>query len=273
MTLGEDLLLLAVNRRNGMIQKEERMAPALRALELIELSLAGRVTVEQGRIEARDGSPTGHRLVDSALRSLRADAKPTKVETWLRGKDSDHGRPGPYIALLGRQQVIRVEYRGQGLARTTRITVRDQERYAQARARIDLVARGEASATAGDHALAGIVHACGLGPYLYRGPHRLVARRRLARFDVPREVTESMRDAVTAADAELAKAVAEALSSGIATMTNELMKVLRLEYRLDTYSSHPYGAGHHHHSPTDFGSHSGHHHSGSGGFGGGHHHG
>lgn len=211
--------------------------------------------------------------MDNALRSLSADAKHVKVETWLRGKDSDYGRPGPYIALLGRQQVIRVEYRGQGLARTTRVTVRDQERYAQARARVDLVAHAEASATAEDHALAGIVHACGLGPYLYRGPHRLVARRRLARFAVPQEVTESMRAAVTAADAELANAVAEALSSGIAQMAKELTRALRLEYRLETYSSHTYDGGHHHHhTPTDFGSHSGHHHTGSGDFGG-HHHG
>lgn len=257
MTLGEDLLLLAVNRRNGMIQRVERMAPALRALELIELGLAGRITVEQGLIEVRDASPVGHRLVDNALRSLSGDAKPTKVETWLRGKESDHGRPGPYIALLGPQQVIRVEYGGQGLARTTRITVRDQERYARARARIDLVAHGDASATAGDHALAGIVHACGLGRHLYRGPHRFVARRRLARFAIAEEVTQSMRAAVAAADAEVAQAVAEAL---------------RLEYRLDTYNFYTYGGGHHHHTPTDLGSHSGHH-SGSGDFGGGHHHG
>lgn len=59
MTLGEDLLLLAVYRRNGMIQKVERMAPALRALELIELSLAGRIIVERGRIETKDASPLG----------------------------------------------------------------------------------------------------------------------------------------------------------------------------------------------------------------------
>ncbi|ACU74057.1 hypothetical protein Caci_5198 [Catenulispora acidiphila DSM 44928] len=275
MTLGEDLLLLAIHPRSGRIRNVERMSPALRAVELLELSLAGRVAVEEGRIATKDASPVGHRLVDHALHSLSSEAKPPKVEEWLRGQRASgesEAALGQYVALLGRQQVIRVERRAQGLARYTHITVRDQERVSSARARIDRVAHGEVSATADDHALAGIVHACGLGPCLYRGPHRLVARRRLARFAVPEEVTESMRAAATAADAELAAAVAEALSSGIAKMTKELTTVLRLEYRLDTYSSHGSGGGHHHHTPTDFGSHSGHH-AGSGGFGGGGHHG
>ena len=268
MTLGEDLLLLAVHPRNGRIRNVERMTPALRALELIELSLAGRITLEQGRVAATDPSPIGHRLLDHALRELSAEEKPPKVEVWLRGKVTP-GTLGQYIALLGRQRVIRVEHRGQGLARSTWITVRDQERSAEARARIDRVAHGEASATAEDQALAGIVHVCGLASQLYRGPHRLVARRRLARFTVPHEITESMRSVVTAADTELANAVAEALSSGMAKMAKELTTVLRQEYRLEIYSSHTHSGGHHH-TPIDV-SHSGHH-SGSGGFDGGHHH-
>lgn len=270
MTLGEDLLLLAVHRRSGRIRNVERMAPALRALQLIELTLAGRVTVEQGRVAAKDATPIGHRLVDHALGSLCAKEKPPKIEEWLRGDRTEIGILGQYLALLGRQQVIRIGHRGQGLARSTHVTVRDQERYAQARARIDRVAGGEASATAQDHALASIVHACGLGPCLYRGPHRLVARRRLAKFDVPREVAESISSAVASVDAEMANAVAEALSAGLARMARELTVVLRQEYRLETYS-HTYGDGHHH-TPTDISTHSGHHHMGSGDFGGHHHH-
>ncbi|MEY9854706.1 hypothetical protein ABH935_000303 [Catenulispora sp. GAS73] len=271
MTLGEDLLLLAVHPRNGRVRNVERMSPALRALELIELSLGGRVVVEQGRIATKDPSPVGHRLLDHSLSSLSAEVKPPKVEAWLRGKPAEAGTLGQYIALLGRQQVIRVEYRGQGLARTTRITVRDDGRLAEAWARIDGVAHGAASATVEDQALAGIVHVCGLGSRLYRGPHRLVARRRLARFTVPQGVAESMRSVVTAADAEFANAVAEALSSGIAKMTKELTLVLRQEYRLEMYSSHSSSGGHHHTSIDT--SHSGHHHMGSGDVGGGHHHG
>ena len=272
MTLGEDLLLLAVHPRNGRVRNVERMSPALRALQLIELSLAGRVAVEQGRIATKNPLPVGHRLLDNSLSSLSAEAKPPKVEAWLRGKSAEAGALGQYIALLGRQQVIRVEYRGQGLARSTRITVRDHERLAEAWARLDAVAHGDASATVEDRALAGIVHVCGLGSHLYRGPHRVLARRRLARFTVPQGVAESMQAVVTAADAELANAIAEALSSGIAKMTKELTVVLRQEYRLDMYSSHSSSGGHHHHTSIDT-SNSGHHHMGSGSVGGGHHHG
>ncbi|WP_194921531.1 GOLPH3/VPS74 family protein [Catenulispora rubra] len=270
MTLGEGLLLLAVHPRNGRVRNVERMSPALRAVELIELSLAGRVAVEQGRIVTKDPSSVGHRLLDHSLSSLSTEAKPPKVEVWLRGKPAEAGTLGQYIALLGRRQVIRIEYRGQGLARTTRITVRDHERLAEAWARIDAVAHGEASATVQDQALAGIVHVCGLGSHLYRGPHRLMARRRLARFTVPQGVAESVRSVVTAADVELANAVAEALSSGIAKMTKELTMVLRQEYRLEMYSSHSSSGGHHHTSIDT--SHSGHHQMGSGDVGGGHHH-
>jgi hypothetical protein len=254
-----------------MIWNVERMAPALRALELIELSLARRIAVDQGRIKLEDPSPIGHRLLDHTLSSLSAKAAPVKVEVWLRGNADEPGILGQYLALLGRQQVIRIVHRGQGIARSTHITVRDQERYAQARARIDRVVNGEASVTAEDHGIAGIVHASGLGPRLYRGPHRLMARRRLASSTVPDGVTESMRSTVDAADAEFANVVAEALSSGLAKMTKELTTLLRQEYRLGTYSSHHHGGGHHHHAPTDMPN-SGHH-MGSGGVGGGHHHG
>ncbi|MEY9929936.1 hypothetical protein ABH926_004576 [Catenulispora sp. GP43] len=275
MTLGEDLLLLAIHPRNGRVRNVERMAPALRALELIELSLAGRLSLEQGRITVKDPEPIGHRLLDHTLSSLSAMAAPAKVEMWLRGNKAEAGILGQYLALLGRQQVMRIEHRGQGLARTTVITVRDRERLAEARARIDRVAHGEASATAGDRALAGIVHAAGLSRQLCRGPHRMVARRRLARFDDQVDVGESMRQAKAVVDAEVANAVAEALSSGLARMAKELTVVLRQEYRQEMYSQ-SYGSGHHHHhhhTPTDISS-SGHHshHSGSGGFGGGHHH-
>ncbi|MEY9894193.1 hypothetical protein ABIA31_007877 [Catenulispora sp. MAP5-51] len=275
MTLGEDLLLLAIHPRNGRVRNVERMAPALRALELIELSLAGRLSLEEGRITVKDPLPIGHRLLDHTLSSLSAEAAPAKVEMWLRGDKAEAGILGQYLALLGRQQVMRIEHRGQGLARSTVITVRDQERLAEARARIDRVAHGEASATAEDRALAGIVHAAGLSRQLCRGPHRIVARRRLGKFSVPDGVTESMRSTVTAADAEMANAIAEALSSGLARMTRELTIVLRQEYRLEMYSSHHHSGGSHHGTSTDIST-SGHHghHSGSGDFGGGgHHHG
>lgn len=280
MALGEDFVLLAVNPRSGMIRNVERIAPALRALELIELTLAGRVTMEAGRIVVEDPTPIGYRLLDHTLRAL-SDSRPPTLQVWLRGNPAEHGILGQYLALLGRQQVIRIEQRGQGLARTTRIAIRDEERYARARARIDRAAYDEASATAEDRAVACVIHVCGLGRPLYRGPHRVLARRRLARYadqrkvaaEITAEVTETVRAAKAAADTELANAVAEALSSGIAKMTRELTTVLRQEYRLDYYNSHhTYGGGGHHHSPADTGSHhSGHHHMGSGDVGGGHH--
>jgi hypothetical protein len=269
MTLGEDLLLLAVHPRSGRVRNVERMAPALRALEVVELSLAERIGLERGRIQVNDSSPVGHRLLDRALSALSGQAKPTTLKEWLGRSAAESGVLGQYWALLGRQQVVRIGHRGQGLARATVVTVRDHERYTQARARIDRVAHREASATAGDQALAGIVHACGLSRQLCPGPHRLVARRRLARFADHLEAAESIRSAANAADAEMAQAVAEALSRGIATMAKELTTVLRQEYRLETYSSHSYGEGHHHHHTSTDTFTSGHH----PGSGGGHHHG
>jgi hypothetical protein len=69
MLLAEDLLLLLTDDRTGrLLAPAEEVDAALSGAQLIELSLSGRVDLdERKRLVLRDGSPTGDELLDHAL--------------------------------------------------------------------------------------------------------------------------------------------------------------------------------------------------------------
>lgn len=279
-TLGADLLLVAVNPRTGRIWTIERIGFALRAVELIELTLAGRVALAGERITVRDPEPLGEPRLDEALETARMWVSGPTVDEWLRERSAESG-PGivrRYLDSLVDEGAVRVESKGEGVALRTRIGVLDEERRAAVVARIDAVAQEAAysAATADasdvaprDRALAGVVHACGLGQHLFRGLRGRAVRRGLDRLADHSVVTAGTRAVVEAADAEFTEAITRALSSGIAKLGREVSK--------DMYR-HQQAQSHHHHGDggSGAGGHHGHHghhggHDGGGGHGGGHH--
>jgi hypothetical protein len=268
MKLGEDLLLLAVNPRSGRVWVVERMAFALRAAELAELTMAERVVVAGNRISVTDPTPVGDKRLDQALASLQLrSGTPPRLDAWLRDHPRSPGMIRRYLITLAGHDVVKIERRGTGPGSGTRIVLRDGECRDQARARIDRVVRDDPDAAAGDRALAAIVHACGLDRHLYRGLRGRAARKRLAHLTDHSPVTTGTRAAIDTADAALADGIARALSEGIAKMTRELSAQIRHDERLGTFQNSD-GQGQHHSSgPTHHG-----HHGGYGDVGGGHHH-
>jgi hypothetical protein len=269
--LGEDLLLLAVNPRSGRLQTVERIALAVRAVELIELSAAGRVDLVADRVVVDDPAPLGDPCLDEALTALRSWASGPTLDEWLPARPAE---PGPgvvklHLDALAAAHVVRLETTGEGVALHTRIVVVDEERRVRALARIDAVVRGAADVTPEDRGLAGVVHACGLDRYLYRGLRGRASRRRLDRLGAYSAVADRTRAAVEAADAAFAEAVCQALSAGIAKFGRELKR--------DMYHQQHIAAPNHHHDSSwghHTGGHSGGGHSGGhGGHDGGGHHG
>jgi hypothetical protein len=161
MTLAEDLLLIAVGPRDGRIRSVERIGIALRAVELVELTLAKRITVGEHRIAVIDPAPTDHPCLDRALASLHGSGG-SALGDWLEQRPAGPGMIRQYMSLLTDQGMIRVEQRGHGDSASTRIVVLDHERCAQALTRsMQHAYQSQQAQHAGGHSASSSGHSAG----------------------------------------------------------------------------------------------------------------
>jgi hypothetical protein len=208
-TLGEDLFLLSIRRRDGKLLTRGRIDSALMASELIRLAAAGRAWIAEGRIVARDQTATGDRELDAALLGLAGATTPPRPETWV-GLPR-RGIRAAYAAGLTSAGALRLESgRVPGIRRhhvgTPRYHVTDAARVTAARSRLDAVTQSPGAPVAGPQpaapstagsqdsgpqlpppqsdpaqaALAGLASAIGLGDVLYPGREGRAQRARLA---------------------------------------------------------------------------------------------
>jgi len=242
MTLGDDLMLLAIRPRTGRVHRYERMDFALRAAELFELALAGRIGVAtaHGRIVVGNAAPTGERRLDNVLRLLDAATPEPTIRDWL--KRTWRGTTTAYLSRLEDQGAIRVDRRARRYAGSPPpIAVLDRPRHAATKQRVTEAAR-HPDCAALDRALAALVHAAGLAGPLYRGPHRRATRHRLARLsEVAPFALDGVAGTAVPGDPALAALISETIGTGISEMARQLGQELRSEERMD------YVANHHHH--------------------------
>ena len=227
----------------------------MRAGDLVDLVLAGRVTVKDRQIEVTDATATGSDRLDDTLAAI-GTLKASTVQSWMQGTVPGIGLQ--FLSRLEEQHVVQVGD-GRRTARAPRITLVDPARRAEVQARVDRVARGE-SAGQEDRALAGLVYACGLDAHLYREVRGRTFRRQLARLGEQQVAAAAVRAALAAADTALAEAVARVIADGVEQLNRELVRLLRYEYEFVILPGHQTG---HHHSSG-----SGHHGGGSGHHGG-----
>jgi hypothetical protein len=176
MTLGEDLVLLAIDEKKGTVREPAKLPYVLMGSELIELAIAGRVEVLETRIKLIDPRPTGNDGVDAALDSIAGAGDPPLTKTWV-------GRPRAGISdgyldeLVSTRTVELVERKVWHLFTQMRIEVSDPARKARVRAQLE-GAGDESSTDPRDRALAGLVQASGLSLSLFPGTEGTATRRR-----------------------------------------------------------------------------------------------
>ncbi|MER6712820.1 MULTISPECIES: GPP34 family phosphoprotein [unclassified Streptomyces] len=87
VTLPEEIMLLSLDDESGAVRDRQACQWAVAGGIVLELVMAGRVSVDQGRITVVDTAPTGVRLLDDRLGMIDAWAagkrKPPKVTEWL----------------------------------------------------------------------------------------------------------------------------------------------------------------------------------------------
>jgi hypothetical protein len=265
-TLGEDLVLLSIRPDNGTIATKSRLGYGLRGSELVRLAATGRVGITGDRIVVLDGQPTGDEQLDAALASLAGARRPPRPKTWV-------GHPGSqivntYLARLAATGAIRPE-RGTVLAFVTvvRWRIADSARAADARARLDAIARATGPVDTAQAAFAGLASASGLGLVLYPGWANRQLRRRLERI-AKGELTQDAGAAATvqatrATDAAARAAVQSATDAATQAASDAATAAATQAATHAAVSAAVHAA---HHAASD-GGHGGH----GGGGGGGHH--
>jgi hypothetical protein len=247
--LAEDLVLLTLAAGRGSLSKAYPISYALMGAELVELAALGQVDIAGGRIVVRDPAPTGDPELDAALASIGESAEPPLAKEWV-------GRPRLWIT---RGYVERLEAAGWVTKADWKIIlprwrVTGVTRLAQARQRVDLIARSRGPADPGQFAYAGLVCVIGLDRRMYRGLGRNAERARL------REVATG--ECTTVAGGEAGESVSETTMAALRGVTGQATTLAAVRAATDA-AMHAAEA-----ALADIAAHAGGH---GGGGGGGHH--
>lgn len=82
-TLADELLLLVYDDERGTPVGGHFLDYGVVAAVLVELALAGRLTVEGGRLVVADAGPTDSPVLDGVLAQLAAADKPRRAQDWV----------------------------------------------------------------------------------------------------------------------------------------------------------------------------------------------
>lgn len=270
-TLGEDLVLLAIEPDRGTIAARSRLPYGLRGSELVRLAASGRVGISSDRIMVLDGQPTGDAQLDAALADLTGARRPPRPKTWV-------GHPGShivdtYLARLAAAGAIREDQRTLlGFIPALRWQIADTARAADARARLDAIARATGPVDTAQAAFAGLASASGLGAVLYPGMAHRQLRKRLEQI-AKGELTQGAGAAQTAQAARATDAAARAAvqsapdAAARAAVQSAIDAATSAATQAATQAAVSAAVHAAHHAASDAGAHGG----GHGGGGGGHH--
>ncbi|HET9897336.1 MAG TPA: GPP34 family phosphoprotein [Streptosporangiaceae bacterium] len=189
-SLGEDLLLVALDPASGVLHGRGKLPYGLMGAELVMLVSAGLVSVADGRVvEVAPGRATGDLDLDAALGRIALRPEPPGVRNWVASPRANITRS--YLARLVAAGAIGER---EGSILRPRWPVHDLARAGSVRARLDAVALGTGDADAAQVTFAGLADAIGLGWTYYQGW-------RLREITSNDWAASAVRDAIQAANA------------------------------------------------------------------------
>lgn len=213
LTLPEELLLVALDDDKGSVHSSEAIDVGLAGARLLELTLAGRLEIEDKRIVVRDASPTGDADLDDALELISASSKARKPDHWV-GKLKKGARDATLARLVDRGLVRPEEQKVLGVIPVTRHPAVDDrlEREIRGRVRQVLVHGAEPSERTG--ALVSLLHACDLVDDAVPKEDKRDAKRRAKEIAKGEQVGKAVSTSVMATQAAVIAATTTASSDG-----------------------------------------------------------
>ena len=212
VTLAEELLLIAYNDETGKASTgAAELDCGLAGAVLLELALAGRIDVVDGKVTVLDPAATGEPVTDSALARISHERKARKPEWWV-GKLHSKLRPR-VLARLTERGVLRLErHRVMGLFPVQRYPSVDPAVESAARARLDLAVVKGVEPDARTAALASLLHACGLAKRTFPDLDRRQLKARMKEINEGQWAGAAVRKAIQSIQAAVAASTVAATS-------------------------------------------------------------
>lgn len=213
VSLAEELLLLAYNDETGRATTgSTELDCGLAGAVLLELALAGRIDIVDGRVSVVDATATGDPVTDGVLERLARAGKARKAEWWV-GKLRSKTRPG-VLARLTERGILRQErHKIMGLFPVRRYPSVDPAVESAVRARLDLAVMKGVEPDVRTAALASLLHACGLARRTFPELNRRQLKARMKEIDEGQWAGAAVRKAIQSIHAAVAAGAAVAAST------------------------------------------------------------
>ncbi|MER5934761.1 GPP34 family phosphoprotein [Streptomyces sp. NPDC002054] len=82
-TLGEQIMLLSLDDTTGAAALQPQSEFMISTASVLELALAGRIRLEDGRILVNDPAPLGIPVLDATLAAIAAAKQPEDAQAWI----------------------------------------------------------------------------------------------------------------------------------------------------------------------------------------------
>ncbi|MGW3329431.1 GOLPH3/VPS74 family protein [Streptomyces rubiginosohelvolus] len=199
VSLGEEIMLLSLDDETGAAKGETAARWGVAAGMLLELVMAGRVTVRGGRVEVFDPTPTGDALLDGRLdrltRWVHEASSSRKVVAWLT-RDHAKGSQDVVDSLVARGLVTEEKHRALGVFPVRRYPEADGTVERELRARLAAAVLEGAESDARTSALVALVHATGMHRQAFPGLPKKQVDPRMAEIAEGHWAGVSVREAI-----------------------------------------------------------------------------
>ncbi|MBM7053528.1 GOLPH3/VPS74 family protein [Streptomyces durocortorensis] len=199
VSLGEEIMLLSLDDETGAAKGETAARWGVAAGMLLELVMAGRVTVRGGRVEVFDPTSTGDTLLDGRLdrltRWVHETSSSRKVVAWLT-RDHAKGSQDVVDSLVARGLVTEEKHRALGVFPVRRYPEADGTVERELRARLAAAVLEGAEPDARTSALVALVHATGMHPQAFPGLPKKQVDPRMAEIAEGHWAGVSVREAI-----------------------------------------------------------------------------
>ncbi|MDX2562047.1 GPP34 family phosphoprotein [Streptomyces sp. TX20-6-3] len=199
VTLAEEIMLLSLDDVSGVAKERQTAAWAVAGGILLDLVLAGRVSVDDGRLRVTDATPTEVPLLDERLRQIGAwcakKGRAPKVTEWLT-KDQSKAVKATVESLRERGLVREERQRVMGLFPVARYPEADGSVERELRARLRTVLATGPAHSARTTGLLALIHGAKLHRLAFPDIPRKEVAARLEELTAGEWAAESVRRAI-----------------------------------------------------------------------------
>ncbi len=218
VTLAEEIMLLSLDDESGQAKDRWTAGWIVAGGLLLELALAERLQVNDGRVDVTNTSSTGDALLDGRLEMVAAWAGSTKsatVAAWLR-KDQVKSVQATLDSLCARGIVVEERHRVLGLFPVRRFPEADGTVERELRDRLTRVVVEDAEPDARTAGLIGLLHGARLHRLAFPGRPRKEVEPRMAAIAKGQWAADSVRETITATQAAVIAATSAATAAAAA---------------------------------------------------------